>query len=279
MINMPNAAGFIPNESVLDGIGKLMSLFGPEAKAKRAAELAQTQAQTGLVGANTGLVGAQTTDLPKRTAIAQGGLHNDTERVGLEGRGQALKENSFLNLDLPKMESDLEHTTAINEQIRKGVIPLTQAQTAATTAGVGQKDKELDIAGRAQTGNELYQQGSLGIQRQNADSQAAALAQEYKLKNADLDEKMHERMDRGLQVKHQQLVEILSRVPQLDDNFKRQMLYGLTKEMDPNVAKAMVDSVMMTDEARKRELLDTNKQKLSPHIPGFAPSTAPKLNY
>lgn len=72
MINIPNAAGFIPSESVLDGIGKLYNLFSPEAKAKRAADLAFTQSQTGHNVADT-------------AAIPQ--------RVGFEGRRVGVEES------------------------------------------------------------------------------------------------------------------------------------------------------------------------------------------
>lgn len=45
-IQIPSAAGFIPNESVMDSIGKIYNLFSKDAKDRRAAELANLKENT-----------------------------------------------------------------------------------------------------------------------------------------------------------------------------------------------------------------------------------------
>lgn len=99
-INIPSAAGFIPQESVLDGLIKLYKTFGNTAKGQDTANLQQTQAQTGLTNA-------------KATAVPQETI-NDTTRAGAsQTSANAAKQNSItegLKLPILQENADTEKT-------------------------------------------------------------------------------------------------------------------------------------------------------------------------
>lgn len=181
MINIPNAAGFIPSESVIDGIAKLYNLFSPEAKAKRQADLAYTQAQTGHVG-------AETTAIPSRTA--QGFMtagadvtraQNDANRVPIEQqRTDILGKQQLSSADLGLGELDL-NKEKLGEEKRRNIAH--EDETRQQLNQLGEQFKQNFELKKLELGEEGKRTDILG---KNADTQSQReddLARTQKIKN------------------------------------------------------------------------------------------------
>lgn len=107
MIQIPSAAGFVPQESVLDGITKLFQTFSPQAKQLR-------QAQIGQIGAQTNLSQAEANAVPEKTSQAWVQTNNDTTRAASDQQ-RAANNTTETGLDVarnPFVTNDLQATTA-----------------------------------------------------------------------------------------------------------------------------------------------------------------------
>lgn len=173
MINIPNAAGFIPSESVIDGIAKLYNMFSPEAKAKRQADLAYTQAQTGHVG-------AETTAVPQRTAQGWGQVANDTTRAandttraGTGVRQQLSEENLGLgHLNVDQQRADEERHRDVIRQGEEAQRFQQQAEEFRQNLGM----KQLELGGNMK--EQAARTGLYGAQTQHVGDEATHLRNE-----------------------------------------------------------------------------------------------------
>lgn len=180
-INIPSAAGFIPRESVLDGINQIMQLFGPEAKAKRAADLSLTQAQTGNLNATAGHTTAQTANMPAELAINQGQLGVAQQNAGTSAaripieQQQVNQQGSHFDLS-DNVAADAQREVGREFDLRLG----EQARQFSSEIGERKADREgrftLGLGGLA---NDQARTGLLGAQIQQQQPLVEAQTKHY----------------------------------------------------------------------------------------------------
>lgn len=156
----PNAAGFIPNETIFDTIIKLFNTFGADAKDRRGAEIDQTRAQTANV--NDTMAWRSDQSAQNWEQLRQQGVRNDylpdqsaqgwedirlrnadqdqrarqfSESLELNKAGQGLDREK---LDLTKRAQDYSQGMGLDEAARQWF----QAQTHEKA--VGQQGKALE---------------------------------------------------------------------------------------------------------------------------------------
>lgn len=103
-IQIPSGAGFVPQESVLDGITKLFQTFSPDAKNLRKAQIGQINAQSNLANTEANYIpdthaqqwDASSHDLIRANATRELAKNNSTE-TGLDVENNPLKQTTMLS--------------------------------------------------------------------------------------------------------------------------------------------------------------------------------------
>jgi len=233
MINVPAASGFIPQESVIDGIAKLWNTFSPMARQQQQAQLGLTNAQAGSLNASAADTRAATGERPEKMAQGWTGLANDRGRVKVEEdrlpimtRGLDLEEerNKDQNaLALAKLEQDAK---ARNDELSFEHEKLAQ--------GGSQFDKsyQLNLQG---LGLEAAKTGAAIQHGERADQTEADRVkneQEHsKILKMDLAEKLWSMMPPG-------------------DPKREPIVYSILREIDPPSADSMLQSFKAQEAAR-----------------------------
>jgi hypothetical protein len=126
---VPSGAGYIPSESVLDGITKIMQLFGPEAKQRRAAELDSVKAGTRNTNTRTDYIpdessrGWASVDVARQNANTAGRqVDNQASQFSAElPLKQKASENDSRRVDVltGNLENDRARLNAMVDQFNK----------------------------------------------------------------------------------------------------------------------------------------------------------------
>lgn len=241
----PNASGFIPNESVIDGITKLVNLFGGQQKRQR-------EANIGLTGAQTKQVNAQADAIPQNTV-------NDTQRVQNETDRNAELAREF-NVDDPLRQRQV----AVQEKETESVGKAREAQSKlgmdTLAHSIAQWGQQFQLFGQEQ--DRKNRETSAQIENANqANNRAwAELKQNAQLSDAQID-----MMKQQAPALHGLINDLLMSSPNaLNDPTQGPLLHGLIGSLLERVSPsnaAFYKKAMADQEAAKKQRLDEEKAR------------------
>lgn len=279
-IQIPSAAGFIPNESVMDSIGKMWNLWSPEAKARREAELQSVQAGTRNVNTNTDFLPSRDAQGWTGLGISQQGA--DTAQYGAEtSRMGVNNQNQQFGRMFPLHEKAASTAQYGAETGRIGVT--NQDNQFNKTLPIHQQNANTNQYGaetdRIRAGNQNDQfTKNLQFQQEEADRASTNAWERNKLAWQELRQRgrLTDAQINELNNKDKMIAELFrSGAFMADPEMGRRVMIGALKTIDPELAKQYEQDIQ-SQRAYKQQLMDRagavnggNGQAPTSHTKGF----------
>lgn len=143
-MQIPNAAGFIPNQSVVDGLINVFNTFGRDAKDRRQAELGQTKAQTANIQAVTDWI-------PDKSAQGWTGLDLEDQRIKESSRQWDSRVGQEKTNGLIDMFKSMSMSNATSPESQKS-LAFDILSNLGSMGPAGQTKLEVDQVNQARQG-------------------------------------------------------------------------------------------------------------------------------